>query len=107
MPSKFESFAQNIVVILSGPPFRHFHNIIFRNEALAKKVFFGLFVFALVIFPTVTAAIKMRPTYDVLFSLWNVFYIPPWMRIIPYLIGTVGGYLNFQLKNQLNLTAVS
>lgn len=80
---------------------------IFRNEILAKKVFFGLFIFALIIFPTISAANKLRPSYDVVYSLWNEFYIPPWMRIIPYLIGTVGGFLNFQLKNKLKLTEVS
>lgn len=87
---------------LSNPIF-----IIFRNEVLAKQIFVGLFIFALIVFPTVTAASKFRPSYDVLFSLWNEFYIPPWMRIIPYLIGTVGGYLNFQLKNKLNRTELS
>lgn len=80
---------------------------IFRDEILAKKVFFGLFIFAIIIFPTVSAASKLRPSYDVLYSTWNEFYVPPWMRIIPYLIGTVGGFLNFKLKNKLNLSDVS
>lgn len=103
MPSKFEfcsvckmlSFSYSSIFSIS------------RNEILAKKVFIGLFIVALVIFPTVAAANKFEITYDVLFSLWNEFYMPPWMRIIPYLIGTVGGYLHFQLKNKFNLTEVS
>lgn len=106
MPSKFE-WISKMLSFFGFFFFPHHFFLNFRNEILAKKVFFGLFIFASIFFPTVTAANKLRPTYDVLFSLWNEFYIPPWMRIIPYLIGTIGGYLQFQLKNKFNLTKVS
>jgi len=33
-------------------------------------------------------------------------YIPPWMRIIPYIIGIIAGYILVKLDNNLNLKKV-
>jgi len=33
-------------------------------------------------------------------------YIPPWMRIIPYIIGIIAGYILVKLNNNLILKKV-
>ncbi|XP_036140702.1 nose resistant to fluoxetine protein 6 isoform X3 [Monomorium pharaonis] len=43
------------------------------------------------------------PTYDELYRLRDILYIPPWTRINSYIIGIIAGYILLKLNNNLLL----
>lgn len=70
-------------------------------------MFCGLFIISTLNFAILTRVHGVTPTYDVLHSLWNEFYMPSWMRITPYFVGVAAGYFNHKFNDKLRINRVS
>ncbi|XP_055307401.1 O-acyltransferase like protein-like, partial [Sitodiplosis mosellana] len=69
----------------------------------AKTVFCSLFAICVGLLFSIAIFTKCTLTYDVLLSLLSDIYIPPWTRVLPYLVGVAAGYVMYMMKGKLPL----
>ncbi|XP_011706939.1 PREDICTED: nose resistant to fluoxetine protein 6-like [Wasmannia auropunctata] len=67
------------------------------------KILGGFLIGSIILSGYISYIYEYIPTLDVLNRFADVFYTPPWMRIIPYIIGIIVGYILTILNNNLVL----
>ncbi|XP_077264331.1 nose resistant to fluoxetine protein 6-like [Temnothorax americanus] len=67
----------------------------------AVTILSALLIGSIILSGYVSYIYEYVPTFDEQQRLLDVLYIPPWMRISPYIIGIIAGYILTKLKNNL------
>ncbi|XP_015175156.1 PREDICTED: nose resistant to fluoxetine protein 6 isoform X2 [Polistes dominula] len=68
---------------------------------VAASLFSLLFISSIILTGYITYINDYIPTLDKQYNFLDKIYIPPWIRIGPYLVGVITGYILVKLKNKL------
>ncbi|KAL0106558.1 hypothetical protein PUN28_016332 [Cardiocondyla obscurior] len=70
---------------------------------LAAVILGALLIGSIVVTGYLSYIYEFVPTLDEQYRLVNVLYLPPWVRISPYIVGIIAGYVLSQLNGKLIL----